>query len=89
MINRHWEDSKLYQTEIMFVGNVGYAFSCAGVFMRGRFVGSVGYVSTRFKLTRRFTVRVSIHNVGEVEATASGKQDAETEAARLFMEKFG
>ena len=37
----------------------------------------------------RFTVRVSIHNVGAVEATATSKQDAETEAARLFMEKFG
>ncbi len=37
----------------------------------------------------RFTVRVSVHNVGKVEATASSKQDAETEAARLFMEKFG
>ncbi|RJY10182.1 ribonuclease III [Aurantiacibacter aquimixticola] len=38
---------------------------------------------------RRFTVRVSVHKVGEVEATASGKQEAETEAAKLFMEKFG
>ena len=38
---------------------------------------------------RKYTVRVSIPSVGEVEATASGKQDAETEAARLFMEKFG
>lgn len=38
---------------------------------------------------RRFTVRVSVHKVGEIEATAGGKQDAETEAARLFMEKFG
>lgn len=37
----------------------------------------------------RFTVRVSVRNVGEVEATAGSKQDAETEAARLFMEKFG
>jgi len=37
----------------------------------------------------RFTVRVSVKNVGEVEATASSKQEAETEAARLFMEKFG
>ena len=36
-----------------------------------------------------FTVRVSVKNVGEVEATANSKQDAETEAARLFMEKFG
>ena len=38
---------------------------------------------------RRFTVQVSVHNVGAVEASASGKQDAETEAARLFMEKYG
>ena len=38
---------------------------------------------------RRFTVKVSVYRVGEVEATASGKQEAETEAARLFMEKFG
>ena len=37
----------------------------------------------------RFTVRVSVRNVGEVEATAASKQDAETEAARLFMERFG
>lgn len=37
----------------------------------------------------RFTVRVAIHKVGEVEATAGSKQEAETEAARLFMEKFG
>ena len=37
----------------------------------------------------RFTVRVSVRNVGEIEATASSKQEAETEAARLFMERFG
>jgi ribonuclease-3 len=37
----------------------------------------------------KFTVRVSVHKVGEVEATGSSKQDAETEAARLFMERFG
>jgi ribonuclease-3 len=37
----------------------------------------------------KFTVRVRVHNVGEVEATGSSKQDAETEAARRFMEKFG
>lgn len=37
----------------------------------------------------RFTVRVSVKNVGEVDATAGSKQEAETEAARLFMEKFG
>ena len=38
---------------------------------------------------RRYTVQVSVHNVGAVEATASGKREAETEAARLFMEKYG
>lgn len=38
---------------------------------------------------RRFTVRVSVHKIGQVEATASGKQDAETEAARVFLERFG
>lgn len=38
---------------------------------------------------RQYTVRVEVHNVGFVEATASGKQDAETQAARLFMEKYG
>ncbi len=37
----------------------------------------------------KFTVRVSVKNVGEVTATAGSKQEAETEAARLFMEKFG
>lgn len=37
----------------------------------------------------RFTVRVNVKNVGEVEATAGSKQEAETEAARLFMEKYG
>ena len=37
----------------------------------------------------KFTVRVSVHRVGEVEATAGSKQEAETEAARLFMERFG
>jgi ribonuclease-3 len=37
----------------------------------------------------KFTVRVSVHKVGEVEGTGSSKQDAETEAARLFMERFG
>ncbi|MGB3377364.1 MAG: ribonuclease III [Allopontixanthobacter sediminis] len=36
-----------------------------------------------------FTVRVSVKNVGEAEAPASSKQEAETEAARLFMERFG
>jgi ribonuclease III len=37
----------------------------------------------------RFTVKVSVRNVGEVEATASSKQEAETAAAKLFMERFG
>ena len=37
----------------------------------------------------RFTVRVAVKNVGEIEATAGSKQEAETEAARLFMERFG
>jgi len=35
----------------------------------------------------RFTIKVSIHNVGEVEATASSIQTAETNAAKLFLEK--
>ncbi|WP_347304455.1 ribonuclease III [Croceibacterium sp. TMG7-5b_MA50] len=38
---------------------------------------------------QRFTVRVSVHNVGEIEATANSKQDAETAAARAFMQRFG
>lgn len=37
----------------------------------------------------RFTVRVSVHKVGSVEATAGSKQDAETAAARKFMETYG
>lgn len=37
----------------------------------------------------RFTVRVSVHNVGAAEATAGSKQEAETEAARKFMEQYG
>lgn len=36
----------------------------------------------------RFTVKVSVHKVGEAEGTASSKQDAEKEAARAFMERF-
>ena len=36
-----------------------------------------------------FTVRVSVAGVGEVEATASSKQDAETAAAKKFMETYG
>ncbi|WP_284125146.1 ribonuclease III [Parerythrobacter aestuarii] len=37
----------------------------------------------------RFTVQVSVKNVGQTEATANSKQEAETEAARLFMEQYG
>ncbi|WP_109356989.1 ribonuclease III [Sphingorhabdus sp. EL138] len=36
----------------------------------------------------RFTVKVSINKVGEVEATASSIQTAETTAAKLFLEKY-
>lgn len=36
-----------------------------------------------------FTVRVEVYKVGAAEATANSKQDAETAAARLFMEQFG
>ena len=36
-----------------------------------------------------FTVRVTVHNVGQIEASASNKQEAETKAAEAFMEKFG
>jgi ribonuclease-3 len=36
----------------------------------------------------KFTVRVSVRNIGEVEATASAIQAAETEAAKKFLEKF-
>ena len=37
----------------------------------------------------RFTVRVRVHNVGEAEATAASKQQAETAAAKAFMEMYG
>lgn len=37
----------------------------------------------------RFTVRVSVHKVGQAEGSAGSKQEAEKEAARKFMEKFG
>jgi ribonuclease-3 len=37
----------------------------------------------------RFTVRVTVHMVGYVQATSTSKRDAEAEAARLFMEQFG
>lgn len=36
----------------------------------------------------RFTVRVQVKNVGEAEATAGSKADAEKEAARVFMERY-
>lgn len=37
----------------------------------------------------RFTVRVSVHKVGAVDATASSKREAEAEAAKQFMERYG
>ena len=37
----------------------------------------------------KFTVRVSVHKVGEATATASSKGEAEKAAAKKFMEKFG
>ena len=37
----------------------------------------------------KFTVRVKVHRVGEAVATAGSKQEAEKQAAREFMEKFG
>lgn len=37
----------------------------------------------------RFTVRVSINNVGEAEGIASNKSAAEKRAAESFLEKFG
>jgi ribonuclease-3 len=37
----------------------------------------------------RFTVRVSVKNVGEIAAMGPSKQDAETAAAKLFMERYG
>ena len=36
----------------------------------------------------RFTVRVSVKNVGEAQATATNKQEAERLAAQAFMEQF-
>ena len=36
----------------------------------------------------RFTVRVAVHGIGEAQATASSKQDAETLAAEEFLRKF-
>lgn len=37
----------------------------------------------------QFTVRVSVHKVGEATAIASSKGEAEKAAAKKFMEKFG
>jgi ribonuclease-3 len=37
----------------------------------------------------RFTVAVGVKDVGEAQATATSKQEAETEAAVEFMRKFG
>lgn len=37
----------------------------------------------------RFTVRVSIHNVGTAEAVASSKGEAEKRAAKAFLEEHG
>ena len=37
----------------------------------------------------RFTVRVSIKNVGEAEASATSKGEAERLAAKAFIEQFG
>lgn len=37
----------------------------------------------------RFTVAVAIHGVGEAQATAGSKQEAETKAAEEFMRRFG
>lgn len=37
----------------------------------------------------KFTVRVSVHKVGEATATANSKGEAEKAAAKEFMEKFG
>ena len=37
---------------------------------------------------RSFTVRVSVHGVGEATGRANSKQEAETAAARAFMEHF-
>ncbi|EDL48102.1 ribonuclease III [Erythrobacter sp. SD-21] len=37
----------------------------------------------------QFTVKVSVHKVGEATATAGSKGEAERAAAKKFMEKFG
>jgi ribonuclease III len=36
----------------------------------------------------KFTVRVKVHKVGEAEATAGSKGEAEKAAAKVFMEKY-
>jgi ribonuclease-3 len=36
-----------------------------------------------------FTVNVAIKGIGEAQATATSKQEAETQAAKAFMERFG
>ena len=36
----------------------------------------------------KFTVRVSVHTIGEAQGTASSKQEAETAAAKAFMEQY-
>jgi len=36
----------------------------------------------------RFTVSVSVHGIGEAQATSTSKQDAETQAAEEFMRRF-
>jgi len=37
----------------------------------------------------QFTVSVAVHGIGEAQATANSKQDAETLAAEEFMRRFG
>jgi len=37
----------------------------------------------------RFTVSVGVKGVGEVEATGTSKQEAETAAAEEFLRRFG
>ena len=37
----------------------------------------------------KFTVKVQVHKVGEAQATANSKHEAEKEAAKAFMEQFG
>ena len=37
----------------------------------------------------KFTVRVSVHNVGTAEGTATSKSEAEKRAAKAFLEEFG